>query len=150
MAIVFLGLGSNLGDRAKNIQQAIAALEGLKAIEVVKKSSLIETEPIEAIGPMYLNAAIEVNTELKPKELLEQIHSIENGLGRLRQYKNSPRVIDIDILLYNKQKVDEVELKVPHPKILERNFVIKPLSEILPGARELIEGIFDSKVDILT
>ncbi len=130
MPIVFLGLGSNLGDREKNIRQALELLEA-DAVIVQKISSIIETDPVG--GPqqgLFLNAAAKVETDLSPHDLLRKIHQIEASLGRVRDVKNGPRTIDIDILLYDDRKVNDLDLIIPHPRMRERAFVMRPLGEI--------------------
>ncbi len=132
MPIVYLGLGSNLGDRQANIEKAIHLLNE-KGIEVLKQSTLIETDPVG--GPpqgKFLNAAIEVKTQLSPQELLQQLKTIEKKMGRVKTVHHGPRPIDIDILIYDDVKIETEELTIPHPKIFEREFVLKPLREIAP------------------
>ena len=132
MATVYLALGSNMGDRPANIQKAIELLNSSK-ITVKKISSIIETEP--AGGPpqdKYLNGVIEVKTTLTPFELLKTAQSIEKKLGRKKTVRNAPRPIDIDILLYDQKKIQTPELTIPHPRMLNREFVMHPLSEIAP------------------
>ena len=129
--LCYIGIGSNLGDRAKHIENAIEKLKETEGIEVKRISSIYETEPVG--GPKqgkYLNAAIEIETCLKPRELLAKLQGIENQLGRARVIKNGPRTIDLDILLYGDDKIDEADLKIPHPRMAGREFVMKPLKEI--------------------
>lgn len=129
MALVYLGLGSNLGDRLKNIQNAVALLS--KEISVEKISTIIETDPVG--GPpqeKYLNAVLKAQTDLPARELLEITQKIESSLGRIRTIQNAPRVIDIDILLYGDKNINEKDLIVPHPRMLKRAFVMEPLMEI--------------------
>jgi len=130
MSTVYIGIGSNLGDRLKNINRAVDCLKADKDITVEKISSIIETEPVGSVGPRYLNAAVKITTELAPGKLLAVLQDIEKKLGRRRPFKNAPRTIDLDILLYDDKLVDEPDLKIPHPRMLEREFVMKPLSEI--------------------
>lgn len=132
MAIVYLSIGSNLGDREKNLSRAIKILEK-HGIFVRKRSSLYKTEPWgEKNQPLFLNMALEVETELKPQELLRVLQNVEIEAGRKRSYKWGPRIIDIDILLYNHIIVNEDTLKIPHPLMHERDFVLRPLDEIAP------------------
>ncbi|MDP2921511.1 MAG: 2-amino-4-hydroxy-6-hydroxymethyldihydropteridine diphosphokinase [Candidatus Omnitrophota bacterium] len=129
--ICYIGIGSNIGDRQGYIDNALRKLKEEKAIRVNKVSSIHETEPVG--GPAqgkYLNGAIEIETKLKPKELLKKLQAIENELGRKRTVKNGPRTIDLDILLYGDESIDEPDLKIPHPRMREREFVMKPLKEI--------------------
>jgi 2-amino-4-hydroxy-6-hydroxymethyldihydropteridine diphosphokinase len=134
MAIVYLSIGSNLGDREKNLSRAIEILEK-QGIFVRKRSSLYETEPWgEKNQPLFLNMALEIETELKPQELLRVVKNVEIEAGRERSYKWGPRIIDLDILLYNHIIVNEETLKIPHPLMHERDFVLRPLDEIAPDA----------------
>ena len=127
----YIGIGSNLGDRQKYIESAIQRLKEIKGIEVRKVSSIYETDPLG--GPSqgkYLNGAIEIETEIDPRELLTRLLDIEIQLGRKRTVKNGPRTIDLDILLFGDKKIDEPGLEIPHPRMREREFVMKPLKEI--------------------
>ena len=133
MSVAYLALGSNLGERKEFIRRALIELneQGLK---ILKVSSLIETKPVGGPSqPDYLNAVIKVQTILNSEELLLLINRIEKKLGRVRVILNGPRVIDIDILLYDDIKLMSRRLMIPHPRMLERDFVMKPLEEIQPG-----------------
>jgi 2-amino-4-hydroxy-6-hydroxymethyldihydropteridine diphosphokinase len=142
MKEVFIGIGSNLGDREKNIKEAIKFLENNERIKVEKISSLIETEPQGGPPqPDYLNGVIKIKTDLSAQDLLCYLQEIERKLGRVRTVKNGPRIIDLDILLYGKEKIDEDNLKVPHPKMFERDFVLRPLFEIEPQIKSKLEGL---------
>lgn len=140
MAIVFLGVGSNLGSRLKNITNAIDCLKNTAGIAVDKVSTFFETEPVGAVGPNYLNGVIKIRTGLSANHLLEKLQNIEKSLGRTRSFKNAPRIIDLDILLYNNCMINEPELRIPHPRMFERDFVMKPLLEIEPGIAPLIDN----------
>ena len=130
---VFIGVGSNLGDRNANIKKAIDCLRDNPAIIVKKISSIIETDPVGGISqPKFLNGVIKIETSLLPRELLFILQDIERGLGRVRAEKNGPRIIDLDILLFGDKIIDEADLKIPHPLMFERDFVMKPLLEIEP------------------
>jgi len=131
MPVVFIGLGSNLGDREYYINKAINCLKETSNITVEKVSKIIETEPQDAAGQgKYLNAVIKLETNLAALDLLKELQSIEDSLGRIRSFKNAPRNIDLDILLYGEEVINRLELKVPHPRMFERKFVIEPLLEI--------------------
>jgi 2-amino-4-hydroxy-6-hydroxymethyldihydropteridine diphosphokinase len=135
---VFIALGSNLGNREKNITQALGLLQATPGIRLKKTSAVIETDPIA--GPpqeKYLNAVIQVQTSLKPKELLKILQAIEIQLGRVRTVKNAPRTIDLDILLFGDLTLNDPDLIVPHPRMFERYFVLKPLLEIAPDIFEV-------------
>jgi 2-amino-4-hydroxy-6-hydroxymethyldihydropteridine diphosphokinase len=132
--LCYIGIGSNLGNREKRIEEAIKKLKNIKSVKVRKISGIRETEPVG--GPKqgkYLNGVIEIETELKPRELLLRLQGIENQLGRERTVKDGPRTIDLDILLYGDSNIDEPGLKIPHPRMAEREFVMKPLKEIYEG-----------------
>jgi 2-amino-4-hydroxy-6-hydroxymethyldihydropteridine diphosphokinase len=131
---VYLSLGSNLGDRAANLREAIQKLSGMG--NVVATSSLYETEPIELTAqPWFLNCAVKLDTEKMPRQLISAILSLEQSMGRQRKQKKGPRIIDIDILLFGSSVIEIPSLTVPHPKLHERRFVLEPLAEIAPDAR---------------
>jgi 2-amino-4-hydroxy-6-hydroxymethyldihydropteridine diphosphokinase len=133
MAICYIALGSNLGDRKFYIETAIKKIRTLNGTKVSKVSSVIETVPQggPAQGP-YLNAVLEAQTSLTPYQLLLELGKIESFLGRVRQVVNGPRTIDLDILTYGDICLNETALCIPHPRMLERDFVIIPLKEIAP------------------
>ena len=127
----YLSLGSNVGDRAGNLNSAIARLRALG--EVVAISSLYETEPVELTEqPWFLNCALALNTDKTPQQLLAGILDIEQQLGRRRMQKKGPRIIDIDILLFGNAIVENAGLTIPHPAMQDRRFVLEPLAEIAP------------------
>ena len=129
---VYLGLGSNLGDRMDNLAQAVERLS--QRLTLKKLSSVYETEPIYIKEqPLFLNTVLSANTRLTPFKLLSFIKGIESELGRQPSFRNAPRLIDIDILFYGDQIIDTLELTIPHPRITERAFVLVPLAEIAPG-----------------
>lgn len=125
----FLALGSNLGDREKFIRDAAAALP-----DVVALSPIYETDPVggpEGQGP-YLNAVVELDTHLSPRELLDWCHRLEDAAGRVRAERWGPRTLDVDVLLVGDLTVEEPDLIVPHPRMWERDFVLKPLRDLAP------------------
>lgn len=131
---VYLSLGSNIGDKRENLLEAIKRVGELENTEVVKSSTILETEPFGYIEQdNFLNACLEVKTLLTPQEFLSSILKIELDMGRVREIKWGPRVIDIDILFYDNEIIQEDNLAVPHPWICEREFVLEPLSEIAPN-----------------
>jgi 2-amino-4-hydroxy-6-hydroxymethyldihydropteridine diphosphokinase len=132
--IVYLSLGSNLGDRQANLRNAIGRLLELGYVQEV--SSLYETEPVEITDqPMFLNCAVAVRTELIPREFLAGMLGIERSMGRERTQPKGPRNIDIDILLYGAATIDTPQLTVPHPAMAKRRFVLEPLAEIAPDVK---------------
>ena len=136
--IVFIGIGTNLGTRAENIEKALTCLSDKKEIRIEKVSSLRETKPAAGPGPDYLNAVVKITTTLSARELLKELLGIEAKLGRKRLFKNCPRIIDLDILLYGNKKISQPGLIIPHPRMMERDFVIKPLREIEPEFKKYV------------
>jgi 2-amino-4-hydroxy-6-hydroxymethyldihydropteridine diphosphokinase len=133
MAQVFLGLGSNVGDRASTIAKAIQELSALPDATFIRSSSLYETEPWgNHDQPAFLNAVVEIATQMQPHELLSNTLAIEARLGRVREERWGPRTMDIDILLYDDLVMDDSILTIPHPRMRERRFVLVPLLEIAP------------------
>ena len=130
----FVGIGSNLGDRETNLRRAIEILSAEDGIEVVAVSALRETDPIGPVeqGP-FLNGAVELETSLPPAALLERLLATENALGRVRTERWGPRTIDLDLLLYDDQTIDEPGLTVPHPRLHERRFALEPLVDLDPA-----------------
>ncbi|MDO5793360.1 MAG: 2-amino-4-hydroxy-6-hydroxymethyldihydropteridine diphosphokinase [Turicibacter sp.] len=129
----YLGLGSNLGDKKHYLYDAIQWLNRHEQITIVQLSSLYETAPWGYTDQdVFMNLVVEVETSLNPIELLDVCQSIENELGRVREIKWGPRVIDVDILLYNDEVIESDRLTVPHPYMTERDFVMIPLAEINP------------------
>ncbi len=120
-----------MGDRTKNIEDAIKGLRESDGIKVKRVSKIYETEPVGPPQPKYLNGVAEIETELNPHELLSVLEGIENAMGRRRVVRWGPRTIDLDILIYGDKKIDEPDLKIPHPLMNEREFVQRPLRELL-------------------
>ena len=136
MAIVYLGIGSNIGNRKKNCELAVERISSVSGISMLKRSSFYETEPVG--GPpqrKYLNGVVKIRTELSPVRCLEIFKDIEKEMGRKSSGRNYPRIIDIDILLYGARKIRAKNITVPHPRMHERYFVLKGLKEIAPGVR---------------
>ena len=132
----FVGLGSNLGDREKTIARAVELLAESDHVDVVAVSSLRETEPWGPVEqPPYLNGAVELETDLPPRALLDVLLAVEQAFGRDRTGERwGPRTIDLDLLLYDSVEVDEPGLTVPHPRLHERRFALEPLAELAPDA----------------
>lgn len=132
-AICYLALGSNLGDRRGNIKNAIKKISLLQKTKVLKQSKLIYTDPIggPVNQPKFLNAALKISTVFSPMNLLKSLKIIEKDLGREKNVRNGPRKIDLDILLYADRIVREKDLVIPHPRMFRREFVLKPLSEVI-------------------
>ncbi len=135
MARVFVGLGSNLGDREETLRRAVEALGELPDTEVVNVSRFRDTEPVGIRDqPRFLNGAAELETSLAPGELLDALLAIERALGRDRAGvpPGGPRTVDLDLLIYDRLQLDENGLQIPHPRLAERRFVLEPLTELDP------------------
>ena len=135
MTTAWIGLGSNLGDREVYLRRALEALGADPAVEVTAVSTFLETEPVGFLAqPRFLNAAARIETELSPREFLERLLAVELLLGRTREGPRfGPRTIDLDLLLFGDEVVDEPGLRVPHPRLHDRRFVLEPLAELDPG-----------------
>jgi 2-amino-4-hydroxy-6-hydroxymethyldihydropteridine diphosphokinase len=132
MPTVYLSLGSNVGDREANLRAAIAALP-TAGVPVQQLSSIYETEPVDYLKqPWFLNCVVEAKTELTPQTLLEALRAIESQLGSQKQFAKGPRKIDLDILLYGDETISAPDLQIPHPRMLQRRFVLTPLAELAP------------------
>ena len=131
MVTCYIGVGANVGDRRSFIDKAIEELKKVRCIKFKKSSSIYETEPVSAIPQgKFLNGVLEIETSLRPVELLEELNKIETKIGRVRTVKNAPREIDLDILYYGSESVQTERLKIPHPEILKREFVLRGLREL--------------------
>jgi len=131
MTLCYIGIGSNLGDRQKYIDSAIDELRKTKGIRLMRSSSIYETEPVSEIPQgRFLNGVLEIETGLDAKSLLRELNRIEARLGRKRLAKDGPRTIDLDILYYGKELINDQDLVIPHPKISEREFVLRGLREL--------------------
>jgi 2-amino-4-hydroxy-6-hydroxymethyldihydropteridine diphosphokinase len=129
----YVGVGANLGDAAAAVREAIERLRELPETSVVAHSSLYRSAPIDSSGPDYINAVVQLSTRLAAPSLLRQLQRIENEAGRERPYRNAPRTLDLDLLLFGSAHIDSADLHVPHPRMYERAFVLAPLAEIAPG-----------------
>jgi 2-amino-4-hydroxy-6-hydroxymethyldihydropteridine diphosphokinase len=140
--IAYIGLGSNLGDRLANLQRAVDLLDLRDGVAVLRSSRVYETDPVGPPQPDYLNAVIEVATSLPADALLGACLAVESELGRVRAERWGPRVIDLDLLSYGRESIEEPGLSVPHPRMHQRLFVLAPLLELdpdpaLPGGRTI-------------
>jgi len=140
--IAYVAVGSNLGNRRALIEAAVQALDELEGVTVVKQSGLYETD---AVGgppqPAFLNGVVEVECTITARELLEAMLAIEAALGRQREERNAPRTIDLDLLLWGDAIIDEEGLTVPHPRMHERWFVLRPLADRAPDVRHPVLGL---------
>lgn len=129
--ICYIGIGSNMGDRRYYIERAISEIRNNKKVKFRRASSIYETDPVGDLPQdKFLNGVLEIETDLVPKSLLRELHNIEYSLGRERKIKNGPRTIDLDILYYGDLEIHEKDLMIPHPRIKEREFVLKGLKEL--------------------
>ena len=129
----YIGLGANLGDASATIQAAFVDIERLPQTQPAARSPLYRSAPIDSSGPDYVNAVMAVTTRLDPEQLLVHLQAIERERGRERPYRNAPRSLDLDLLLYGDSVIDVAQLCVPHPRMYERGFVLKPLADIAPS-----------------
>jgi 2-amino-4-hydroxy-6-hydroxymethyldihydropteridine diphosphokinase len=132
MTRVYLALGSNVGDRAKNLREALPLISDA-GVRILRRSSVYETEPLGYLDQeWFLNSVVQGETELSSVELLRRLRAIEEQMGSKKAFANGPRLIDLDILLYGDETISQNELQVPHPRMLQRRFVLAPLAEIAP------------------
>jgi 2-amino-4-hydroxy-6-hydroxymethyldihydropteridine diphosphokinase len=131
--IAYIGIGANLGDARANVLDAIERIGRMPQSTLLASSSLYRTAPIDSSGDDYVNAVAKIDTTLAPAPLLDALHAIELAHGRERPYRNAPRTLDLDILLYGDQLVDQPHLHIPHPRMMDRAFVLAPLLEIAPA-----------------
>ena len=135
-ALAYVGLGANLGERETALRSALTAIGRLPGTRVTRVSPLYGSAPVDAGGPDYLNAVAELTTTLAPQALLEALQTIERGAGRERPYRNAPRTLDLDLLLWGTDghtHIDSATLTVPHPRLHQRAFVLRPLADIAPA-----------------
>jgi len=128
----YIALGANLGDRHAALQQALQALRAMAGSGALRSSRFYRSAPVDAGGPDYLNAVAQLTTPLTAPDLLRALQALENAAGRQRPYRNAPRTLDLDLLLYGDARIDSAQLSVPHPRMWERAFVLVPLSELAP------------------
>lgn len=135
---VIVALGSNLGDRETNLRRAVAELQHV--MHVVRLSSIYETDPVDAPPPKFLNMVVAGYTTLTPEQLLARLHDIEHRLGRVRSTKNAPRTIDLDLIIHGANIRNTREFTLPHPRYREREFVMRPLTELRLRWRDPASG----------
>jgi 2-amino-4-hydroxy-6-hydroxymethyldihydropteridine diphosphokinase len=153
--LTYLSLGSNLGDRAANLERAIEALPEI-GVRVLRRSSIYETEPVDFLAqPWFLNCVVEAETSLGPRQLLEKLQAMERKLGSQKLVPRGPRMIDLDVLFYSDAMIHEPGMEIPHPRIAQRRFVLVPLAELAPElqhpvlrkkAAELLSDTLDRSV----
>jgi len=130
--VAYVALGANLGDSRATVLKAMEDIGQLQETRMTRRSSLYRTAPVDSGGPHYVNAVVELSTHLAAMELLDALQTIESQAGRVRPYRNAPRTLDLDILLYGDLRVNDARLQIPHPRMHERAFVLVPLAEIAP------------------
>jgi 2-amino-4-hydroxy-6-hydroxymethyldihydropteridine diphosphokinase len=147
----YLGLGANLGDPRAAVEAAIEAIADLDGLALTRRSSLYGSAPIDAGGGDYVNAVVQVQTRLTPHALLLQLQGIEQAAGRQRPYRNAPRTLDLDVLLYDQRVLNEPDLVLPHPRMWQRAFVLRPLAEIAPAlvSAEQLQAVAGQPVWVL-
>jgi 2-amino-4-hydroxy-6-hydroxymethyldihydropteridine diphosphokinase len=128
----YVALGANLGDAAATVRQAMVAIDGIEGTRVMQRSSLYRTGPIDSSGPDYINAVVEISTVLTAPDIMSRLVRLERDAGRQRPYRNAPRTLDLDLLLYGSSRIDSPRLVVPHPRMHTRAFVLVPLAEVAP------------------
>ncbi len=132
MARAYVALGANLGDARTTVSRTMDVLDALPGTRVVRRSSLYRTAPVDAVGPDFVNAVVELSTRLAPQALLAELQRIEKKAGRERSYRNAPRTLDLDLLNHDDGALQTTALTLPHPRMFERAFVLVPLAEIAP------------------
>lgn len=145
----YVALGANLGNAAATLRDALHRLDHTPGIRLLKASSLYRTAPIDSTGPDYLNAVAEVSTTLTAPALLAALQAIETAHGRERPYRNAPRTLDLDLLLYGSARIESPNLTVPHPRMGERAFVLVPLHEISPQtvSAEAVRSVYGQTIE---
>lgn len=157
MSLAYIGIGANLGDAQGAVQAAFGALAALPGTELLRRSAIYRTAPIDSSGPDYLNAVAELRTALAPLDLLHRLQAIELAHGRERPYRNAPRTLDLDLLLHGDAVQSDPELTLPHPRAHQRAFVLRPLAELspdllIPGrgtVAELLPAVADQTIERL-
>ena len=141
--LAYIGLGANLGDARQTIAAAINKLSHSSGIMTLKQAPLYSSDPVDAQGPVFINTVVAIDTTLEPLPLLDLLQAIEQEHGRERPYRNAPRTLDLDLLLYGTLKIETPRLSVPHPRMHQRAFVLRPLQDLAPNL-QLLQGSFSS------
>lgn len=150
-ATAYVAIGANLGDAKRAVEDAIEALGRLPRSQVLARSSLYRTAPVDAAGPDFINAVVALQTGLMPLELLDALQAIETAAGRERPYRHAPRTLDLDLLLHGETVLDTPRLTLPHPRMNQRAFVLVPLAEIAPQRVQpaLLAAVVDQPISRL-
>lgn len=151
MVRVYVGLGANLGDRGEALLQALQGMAALPATQLVAVSSLYSSAPVDAAGPDYLNAVAALDTVQAPDAFLRALQGLELVAGRERPYRNAPRTLDLDIVLWGTEQLNSPVLTVPHPRMTERAFVLRPLVELDAGLVSAVQlaAVADQRIAVL-
>jgi 2-amino-4-hydroxy-6-hydroxymethyldihydropteridine diphosphokinase len=146
--VAYVALGANLGDAAASVSAAMDALDTLAHTRVTRRSSLYRSAPVQATGPDFINAVVEISTQLTAPDLMRELQKMEHAAGRQRPYANAPRTLDLDLLLYGDATLQSASLTVPHPRMKQRAFVLQPLSEIAPQrvSAEELEAVSNQSI----
>ena len=154
--LAYIGLGANLGDARQTIAAAIQTLRDSSGVLALRQAPLYSSDPVDAQGPVFINTVVAVDTTLDPLPLLDLLQAIEQEHGRERPYRNAPRTLDLDLLLYGAQTINTPRLSVPHPRMHQRAVVLRPLQDLAPGLplaqgsfATLLAGCQDQKLDQL-
>jgi 2-amino-4-hydroxy-6-hydroxymethyldihydropteridine diphosphokinase len=131
--VAYVGLGANLGEPLATVNQALRDLAAVPGVLSLRHSALYGSSPVDATGPDYVNAVAELHTTMSAPALLAALQALENGAGRQRPYRNAPRTLDLDVLLFGAAHIQSLHLTVPHPRMAERAFVLRPLHELAPA-----------------
>lgn len=148
---VFVALGANLGDAQATVLRACEGLAQTPGMEVVRRSALYRTAPFEASGPDFINAVVELATTLSAPQVLDVLQDMEHRAGRERPYPNAPRTLDLDLLLYGSGYMDSARLTVPHPRMWQRAFVLRPLADVAPErvSPQSLQAVSEQKIERL-
>lgn len=147
--IATIGLGANLGDAHQAVQDAVRAIAAFEHCQLHAASPLYRSAPVDSSGPDYFNAVLQIRTRLSAPDLLDRLHQLERGAGRERPYRNAPRTLDLDILLYGAARIDSPRLTVPHPRMYQRAFVLRPLADIAPAlvSAQALQAVADQAIE---
>ena len=145
---VLVGLGANLGEREETLRSALQRMAEWPGTRLIAVSALYASAPVDAGGPDYLNAVARLQTTLAPLDVLQRLQVIEQGAGRERPYRNAPRTLDLDVLLYGSEVLSTPTLTVPHPRMNERAFVLLPLADLAPGlvSQAALDAVADQRI----
>ena len=147
--IATIGLGANLGDARQAVHEAMQAIAAWEYCQLHAASPLYRSAPVDSSGPDYFNAVLQISTRLSAPDLLAHMHQLERGAGRERPYRNAPRTLDLDLLLYGAARIDSPMLTVPHPRMRQRAFVLRPLADIAPAlvSAQALQAVANQEIE---